>query len=78
MVETVTGPVGQYADRSPAKLAEDVNRLTDLLVPLVRERDELLAETENLRMWIGILRYTVLAEAAIIGWFATELFSRLK
>ena len=71
-------PVGQYADRNPGQLAKDVNRLSDLLVDLVRERDLLLIEAQNLKMWIRILRYAIVAEAGIIGWFATELFSRLK
>jgi len=70
--------VPQYADRSPGQLAKDVNRLSDLLVDLVRERDMLLVEAQNFKMWIRILRYAVMTEAAIIGWFATELFSRLK
>lgn len=71
-------PTEQYANRDPLQLAKDVNRLSDLLVDLVRERDLLLIESESLKNWVKILRYAVIAEAGIIGWFATELFSRLK
>lgn len=70
-------PAVQYAHRNAQELAGDVNQLTDLLVRLVRERDELLMQTESLRNWVRFLRYVVIAEGCIIGWFATELFSRI-
>jgi hypothetical protein len=69
---------GQYTKRTEAELTADVNRLTDLVVELVRERDWLLVEAQGLKSWVCVLRWAVVAEAAIIGWFATELFSRLK
>ena len=71
-------PKVQYAFRSAQELAEDVNRLSDLLVDLVRERDQLLIAAASLKNWVRFLHYVVLAEGAVIGWFATELFSRLK
>ena len=70
-------PTVQYAHRNAAELAGDVNQLTDLIVRLVRERDQLLIEAQNFKMWIRILRYTVIAEGCIVGWLATELFSRI-
>lgn len=37
----------------------------------------LLVKAESNQLWVRILRYTVSAEAAIIGFLAFELFSRL-
>jgi hypothetical protein len=71
-------PATQYANRNPAELAEDVNQLSDLVVKLVRERDLLLLEAQNFKMWIRILRYFVSAEGLIILFLAQQLFSRLK
>jgi hypothetical protein len=71
-------PQHQYAKRTEAELTSDVNRLSDLLVELVRERDWLLVESESLKNWVRFLRYAVITEGCIIGWFATELFSRIK
>jgi hypothetical protein len=67
----------QYTMRTAAELANDVNQLSDLLVGLVQDRDRLHCEARNLKLWIRILRYAVIAEAGIIAWFATELFSRI-
>lgn len=84
-IHTEAGVVNQYADRSPGKLAEDVNRLTDLLVDLVRERDGLrdaltkaLRRVDSVSLKFWIVGGLVVGEGCVIGWFATELFSRLK
>jgi hypothetical protein len=67
----------QYAARSAAELAADVNALTDLMVPLVKERDQLLRQTENQKLWVKILTWAVSTEGLIILFLAGQLFSRL-
>jgi hypothetical protein len=70
----------QYETRSQAELAGDVNRLSDLLQELVRERDQMVSQVQRipaLELWVKILGAVASTELLIIGWFATELFSRL-
>ena len=78
-------PADQYGDRSHGQLTKDVNRLTDLLVDLIRERDDLRnaltkaqrkLDSLNLKFWV--VSSLVVGEGFVIGWCATELFSRLK
>jgi hypothetical protein len=74
----------QYAKRTHEELLEDFNKVTDRLCTVIGERDALLLKDVegktrlNTITWVvSALGFIVLAEGCVIGWFATELFSRI-
>jgi len=71
-------PAEQYAGRSKSQLENDVTRVTDLSLHLIRERDRLLAEKASEALWTRILLYTVGICGAIISFLALELFARIN
>lgn len=80
-----SGKRRDYSKSSHSELVQDVNRCFDFLKQLLHEKDQLakaLADAKeklrwlNLRFWL--VTSAVLGEGAVIGWLATELFSRLK
>ena len=74
----------QYASRTHEELVDDFNKVTDQLCKVMGERDALsLKDVESTGryttiIWVvSALGFVVLAEGCVIGWFATELFSRI-
>jgi len=74
----------QYEKRTHEELVGDFNKAIDQLASAIGEHDNLSGQVSELRSrsdtmkWvISGLGFVVLAEACVIGWFATELFSRI-
>jgi hypothetical protein len=74
----------QYATRTHEELLGDFNAVTDRLCTVMAERDALsLKDVEKssrlttITWVVSALGFVVLAEACVIGWFATELFNRI-
>lgn len=75
----------QYDDRSPGQLRDDVTRVTDISLRLIKERDDLLKEKATAEIqaasrntWIQILGAVASVELILVGFFATQFFARLK
>lgn len=76
----LAGRPRQYKDTSPAALQEQMNGLADMLVVVVKERDQFIKAAsagESAKMWTRILTVCVCTEGLLIGWLATQLFERL-
>lgn len=71
-------PRRHYEDRAPEQLTKDVNKLTDLLILVIRERDVLIAQSRINSLYTRILTGVVFVSFSLIAWFATQLFERLK
>lgn len=77
-------PRAQYDSDDPKELQKQLNGLADLQVLTIRERDKFkaqhLAAGEklrflNIKFWV--VSCSLVAAWAVIGWLATQLFSRL-
>jgi hypothetical protein len=76
---------GQYAERTVEELREDITRVTDLSLAVIKERDKLQAEKQSAeivaearQLWIKILASAASVELIVIGFFAAQFFARLK
>jgi hypothetical protein len=74
----------QYEKRTHEELLDDFNKVTDRLCTVMGERDALslknVEKSSRITMitWVvSGLGFLVLAQWGVIGWFATELFSRI-
>ena len=76
---------GQYAERTADELREDITRVTDLSLAVIKERDKLQNEKQSAeitaearKLWIQILTAAAGIELIVIGFFAAQFFARLK
>jgi hypothetical protein len=84
----LAGRPREYRETDPAKLQDQINGLSDILLHVVRERDQLQTDFREAKKiidadrWVNVklwaLSGVVTAELAAIGWLATALFARLR
>jgi hypothetical protein len=77
--------VGQYAERGPSQLRDDITRVTDICARLITERDSLLEKKRTAEIaagsretWVQILSVVAGTELIVIGFLLTHLFARLQ